>query len=247
MAKRILLVSVLAAFVAGGAFAQVSVGVGYIQNRGSIGGLYNDNYVAGGVAGFTRNDIGLANQNGGFVFFDATYGELAIGLMHTLLGYEVVHDTQQNNSGSYEKADTSTLYYLGSTALAMDISLLGKYPVAVGKMTVFPLLGVGYNMTLSQKDARGKKEEFKNPDGTKQTWANGDEVKAADWSTFRIQLGAGADFDITDRIYLRTQGLAQYRLASKAYSKANIKDGNDDTKSKGGFGGSFTIAVGYKL
>jgi len=249
MAKRFLLVSALAAFVAGGVFAQMpqmSVGAGYIQNRGSIGGLYNDNYVRDGVAGFTSNRIGLANQNGGFVFFDATYGELAIGLMHTLLGYKVVHDTQ-NNSGSYEKADTSTLYYLGSTALAMDISLLGKYPVAVGKMTVFPLLGVGYNMTLSQKNSRGKKEEFKNDDGTKQTWANKDEKKAADWSTFRIQLGAGADFDVTDRIFVRTQGLAQYRFAAKAYSKADIAETDNNTKSKGGFGGSFTIAVGYKF
>jgi len=129
----------------------------------------------------------------------------------------------------------------------MDISLLGKYPVAVGKMTVFPLLGVGYNLTLSQKDERGKKEEFKNNDGTKWTWANKDERKAADWSTFRIQLGAGADFDVTDRIFVRTQGLAQYRFAAKAYSKADIAETDNNTKSKGGFGGSFTIAVGYKF
>jgi opacity protein-like surface antigen len=253
MAKRLLLVSAFAAFVAGGVFAQMpqmSVGAGYIQSRGSLGEINYDN--AFGITDLTLNQMGMANQNGGFLFFDATYAELAIGLMQTLIGDKYVSDTDVFTFNKLD--DTETTYVYGNTGLAMDISLLGRYPVAVGKITVSPLLGVGYNLMLSQKDRAGKKEEFKNPvTDEKAKWDNGDEKEAGDWSTFRIQLGVGADFDVTDHIYIRTQGLAHYRFAAKAYGKtANTLDEdkivNDESRSfKGGFGGSFTIAVGYKF
>ena len=255
MAKRFLLVSVLAAFVVGGIFAQMpqmSIGAGYIHSAGSIGGTFTDKAAYNGIEGLTDNSIGRANQNGGFVFFDATYAELAIGLMGTSFGEKSVNTVIVANSEKTDKTRTDTLYE--KTGLAMDISLLGRYPIPVGKMTISPLLGVGYNLVLGMKDANGEKEEFKDSmTGQKAKWGiDGDEKKAGDWSTFRIQLGAGADFDVTDRIYLRTQGLAHYRFASKAFGKngagKELSEAiKNDTTFKGGFGGSFTVAVGYKF
>ena len=238
--------SALAAFVAGGVFAQMpqmSIGAGYIHSAGSVGGMSTSE----GSANYALNGRGV--QNGGFLFFDATYAELAIGLMNTSAYEKEVGNVRFGNDGIpvVFSDDFTSVEYQGS-GLAMDISLLGRYPVPVGKMTISPLLGVGYNMVLSTKGPDGKAVEWDKMG----KHANGDARKASDLSTFRIQLGAGADFDVTDQIYIRTQGLAQYRFAAKAYGKkANTPEtasaSDPDMKFKGGFGGSFTVAVGYKF
>ena len=243
MAKRILLVSVLAALVAGGAFAQVklSAGAGYIHSAGNLGAT-NQNYLGGSDINNTYKTTG----NGGFLFLDATYAELSLGLMGGLFGYayEIIvtnPTTQDIRSIDYDRS-----------ILSMDIGLLGRYPVPVGKMTISPLLGIGYNLVLGAKNLSRSKPEI---DWDKKgEYADG----PGDYSSFRIRFGAGADFDVTDRIFVRAQGLAHYSFApayvsnyADRYNEAKGLSAGDDgyaSKAKGGgFGGEFTFAVGYRF
>jgi len=126
----------------------------------------------------------------------------------------------------------------------MDIGLLGRYPIQVAKITVFPLLGAGYNSVLSAKKESGADIKWGKgflPDG------------AGDFGTFRIMLGAGADFDVTDRVFVRAKYLVHYSLAPKAIAKAAEREpeyagyGRIGRTKGGGIGSTYTFAVGYRF
>jgi hypothetical protein len=73
----------------------------------------------------------------------------------------------------------------------LDVDLLGKYPFNVNdRISVFPLLGVNYQYAFS----------------------SGDE------NTRMIRLGAGMDFKVTEKLYLRPQLLSGIRLAREPYA-----------------------------
>ena len=243
MAKRFLLVSALAAFVVGGAFAQIqmSAGAGFVKNGGRVGQATFDKYNMDYV-------YNLSDSNaGGFLFFDATYAELSVGFLGGR-STDVFYDNKTGGDPSKTAEPMSV-----NSITSLDISLLGRYPVAVGKMTVAPLLGVGYNIVVGLKDLQGNDPfEYQNKDESElgKKFHN----KAGNYSAFRIQLGAGADFDVTDQVFLRFQGLAFYRLPTKgqdielAYTASSKGAPEADwPKAKGGFGGTFTAAVGYRF
>ena len=132
--KKVVLVLVLAAFVAGGAFAQTlfSAGGGFMFDGGRRGS------VSGGGFDANLNSFGF----GGYVFLDATFVELSVGL---LMG-----PYSQRMSGG----GLPTVSYSGSFS-SMGFSLLGKYPFNIGggNVFLFPLLGVGYDIVLFVSDA----------------------------------------------------------------------------------------------
>jgi hypothetical protein len=72
-----------------------------------------------------------------------------------------------------------------ATLRVLDVDLLGKYPFNLGsRISLFPLFGVNYQHAFS----------------------SGDE------NTWRIRLGGGMDFKVTEKLYLRVQGLSGFRL-----------------------------------
>jgi len=230
MAKRFLLVSVFAAIVAGGAFAQVrfSAGAGYIYSTGNMGATTRDS--GSGVETLNYHK----GQQGGFLFLDATYVELSLGLMSGAFSSPGV-GTYKNGNSKYDTAGG------GFDILSMDIGLLGRYPIRVAKITVSPLLGVGYNLVLSAKHDTADDIGWGKFD-----YADG----AGDYSTIRIMLGAGADFDVTDRIFARAECAAHYALAPEAIAKVVERDDDYYKRSKskgGGFGVTYTFAVGYRF
>jgi hypothetical protein len=94
-----------------------------------VGGLFEAGIGGGAKGGNMTFDIPTIG-GGGFVFFDATYGEVSVGFSGGSL--KVL-----NLNGSY-----SSLHF----------SLLGKYPFALGsKFVLFPLLGIDYQIFLSAK------------------------------------------------------------------------------------------------
>lgn len=221
MRKKGLLVFVLAAtFVTGSAFSQVqfSAGGGFIFNGGRTGGVTTE---AGGKEAFTGfNALGF----GGFIFADATYAELAVAFMGGPNNSVIIVDGERKSPSDMGQPDPSL------TSAALDISLLGKYPIAVGNVTIFPLAGFGLTAVLSQKGELNGKSE------------NND--KAGDLSTFRLQLGIGSDFNLTESIYLRAEGLGWYGFAPKYFSDLA---GDMDGKAEGGFGGTFKLAAGFRF
>ena len=222
MAKKGLLVLVLAAVVAGGAFAQMpplefSAGGGFAFSGGRIGRIMYDTDNWGG-----ERALGF----GGFLFFDATFVEASVSIMGGPLSWVDVSD-----------GDRET--YNWGSLLSMELALLGKFPFALGESaTFFPLLGIGGNIALSVSDEDGY------------SWSDFTDEPLGDWySTFRLKFGVGADFAITERVFFRAQGLGWYGFApSGLRDMANeMNDEDSGWSARGGFGASVRLAVGFRF
>jgi hypothetical protein len=226
---------VLAAVVAGGVFAlpafRLSAGGG-----GFIGGDFG-----GGVEGKASGQKMTIETpyfgGGGFAFFDATYAELTLGLF--------------GGGGTVEVMIPGLISSDNSLSLmSFNIGLLGKYPFAVNeKLSVFPLLGIEYDIVFSAKidgdDYEGSKT------GSSLDFDGG----PGDFSTFWFKFGGGLDYSFTEKIYLRGEVLYGLRLANKAEKDFEdlFKDlgqlGNVDvdTDTLLGHGLTVKLGVGYKF
>jgi opacity protein-like surface antigen len=236
MAKKGLFVLVLAAFAAGGLWAQqeqkpkpkpqtafgISAGAGALIGGDFGGGI--DASQSGYSIKYEMPYFG----GGGYAFFDATYAEL------TLAFFGGGGKVKGSETGSETEEDDWSI-------TNFNIGLLGKYPFAINdKLSLFPLLGIDYHICLSAK-IDGK--EYKNSDG--------DEAPG-DFSALWFKFGGGGDFALTEKIYLRLEALYGIRLANKAETdlKDQFKDmGFDegDIKTLLGHGLEVKLAVGYKF
>jgi hypothetical protein len=185
-----------------------------------------------GESGGQKFEITFSNVGfGGFAFLDAKYVEAALSFSG---GSSTSETKSPSESGSRTDEDKGSY-------TAFDISALGKYPVAFGKFTVFPLLGIDYQIVLSQKDEDG--DDFEGVDG------DGD---ASDLSALWFKAGAGGDFDINEKLYLRGEILYGIRLHNKfeTDTKDLLKDmglKDDDIKIHLGHGPTVKLAVGYRF
>jgi opacity protein-like surface antigen len=136
--KKVIAIMTVAVVICAAAFGQeetqkkqgiFSVGVGeyFISDfGGGIEGLIKTPYVGGG----------------GFVFFDARYAELSLGIF-----------------GAGGRLDEPNMALMG-----LDSGLLVKYPFAPSdKLALYPLLGINYRLMLSAKDEDGN--QHKNSSG----------------------------------------------------------------------------------
>ena len=204
----------LLALIATGAFAQ-----GFQMSAG--GGAFFDYSFNNGISGTILtidSYFGIRNVSfGAYGFFDATYVEVGVGIAYgsLSLGSEGWGDLIVANYGSDD---------FGS-AVQLDFTILGKYPINLGAFTIFPLLGVSYNMVLSHT----MNGESNNSPG--------------DLNQFGILGGAGLDFGLTDSLYLRGEALFHLRFASKDMSDGAI-NGFSTTL---GMGPRVRVAVGYRF
>jgi len=214
MAKRCLLVAALAALIAGGAFAESIFSAG--------GGLMFDGGRIGGVSGYGQSYDIDAFGFGAWVFADARFAELAIGFIGGPASME-------GGAGFYPISERGSFF-------AMDLSLLGKFPFAIGagNISLFPLLGIGYTVMLTVGG------DFDLGDSS-----------ATDLSTFRIQFGGGADFDISESIFIRTSLLGAWRFPSRftrdVASDLNTYFGSTGVSANGGFGVAVKVGVGFRF
>ncbi|MDR2786040.1 MAG: hypothetical protein LBB83_09020 [Treponema sp.] len=134
---------------------------------------------AGGVfvMGFGARDyeddtktLSLGLGGGGFAFLDATFAELSVG-------YAYGRTTIRTETGGQTTKDSDTLSVL-------DVDLLGKYPINLGRISLFPLFGVNYQHAFSPDDE----------------------------NIWRIRFGGGMDYKFTEKLYLRGQALFGVRL-----------------------------------
>jgi len=227
MAKRGLLVLVLAAVVAGGAFAQISFSVG---GGGFIGGDF------GGGAEASESGVKFTMETphfggGGYIFVDATYAELSLGIFGGSGDFK-----QTVSYGGYSESSNEK-YSLTS----FNIGLLGKYPFQLGdNLTLFPLLGIDYQVVLSVKDKNG--DEVEDEDGNKM---------ASDYSSLWFKFGAGMDYAFTSNIFLRGEFLYGIRIPNKAendmVSMAKDYMGFSNAKTRLGHGLTVRLAIGYRF
>jgi hypothetical protein len=208
MAKKVLMVLVLAVVVAaGGVFAQ-----GLALSAGA-GGLFSYNFGGGVMDG--DDGISMPYLGGGFfAFFDATYAEVNVGMDFGSV----------TNKGEGAMADF--MDDVKSSVTNLNIGVLGKYPISLGSVVLFPAVGINYRATLGVKDEDGN--EMDDP---------------GDFSALSILLGAGLDYGIGEKLYLRGEVLYGIRLANKFES-----DGEEgDSKYNLGHGPTVKVAVGYKF
>jgi len=171
---------------------------------------------------------GLRNMSfGAYAFFDITYAEIDVSF-----AYGSITIVDKEKGGPQVKNDTEN----GGSVLQIGLSLLGKYPINLGKITVFPLLGVGYNIVLTAKDADGDKMYDKDSDSS----------AMKDLSQFSILGGGGFDYNINKNIYLRVSGLLQMRFPSKMQKDYAQELGNP-FKATLGFGPVIKVGIGYRF
>jgi opacity protein-like surface antigen len=184
MAKKTALVTVLAMLIAGSIFAQEE-GTALVKRPGfiSIGvGEYFTGEFGGGIDGSIETPyVG----GGGFVFLDATYAELSLGIFGAGGKFTPKGDNQSRDPNV--------------ALMGLDIGLLGKYPFALNdKLALYPLLGINYRFILSAKDA--DENQHKN--------------SGRDLSALWFKLGFGLDFFVTDKMYIRYVENYGIRLAN---------------------------------
>ncbi|MDR0599402.1 MAG: hypothetical protein LBG84_04890 [Treponema sp.] len=151
MTKKGLLVLVLAAAAAGGAFALPP-----FHFSAGGGGYFTSDFGGGVTATYqgTTDTVKLPYAGGGgFVFLDATYLEVSLGVF---------------GAAGSEKFQTHTVDLSGS---GLDIGFALKYPMVMsGKLLIFPLAGVTYRFMLSVKEDGFKVD---NPEDLNSLWFKG--------------------------------------------------------------------------
>jgi hypothetical protein len=229
MKKRLFLGLVFAAAVAGMAFTlpgfHVSAGGGAYFTS-DFGGGIETSYESTEVFSIHTPYVG----GGGFLFLDATYAELSLGLW--------------GGGGPWEMKAFNVPTDMTYGLMGLDISLLGKFPFNLtSKFSLFPLLGIAYRVMLSVKNEDGDQWEGFGGDGG-----------PADFSRFWIKLGFGVDFDLTDSLYLRGGILGGLGFPNKAeadlqdYIEKMIGTTSGISTSIGlGFGFDVKLAVGYRF
>jgi len=216
MKKRIAILVALA-LVATGAFAQfsMSTGGGLLANPSFNNGV---DIEGGGVSGSVGLDI---TSIGGFAFFDVTYVELDVSFAYGIA-------TMYTKGAAVDSGTDDT------NIMSVGFTLLGKYPINLGKITIFPLLGVEYNLVLWEKDGMG------------------DGYKPMDLSQLGFQGGVGLDFGLTNKLFLRAETLFQLRLPNKVMNDT----ADESDKSLGSYGNAdatfgmgpvIKVGVGFKL
>ena len=215
MTKKLLAALAVSALVTGGAFAQVqlSAGGGFVFDGGRTSGMSMD------AVDVSAHETRLGF--GGFAFLDATFAELSVGFMGGPMSY-----TATGLGVSYTED--------GFSFTALDFTLLGRFPIAVGggNITVAPLLGIGYNLVLGATYEGNDVFE-------------GSDDSASDLSNFRILLGVGADFDINDNLFFRAQALGRYSFAN-SMTRDEVS-GVDGLNATGGFGATIRLSVGFRF
>jgi len=218
MARKGLLAVILTVFLAGGVFAQspFSVGGGVLFDMADLG--YGRTRVPAGAP-----PVFLSVEHVGFGawgFLDARFAELSVGFMGGPTEWYLENDEEATYHGSFA---------------ALDFSLLGRFPFALvgGRVSVFPLLGVGYNLVLlSQRIGEGYPES------------------PSHLSNFRIQFGAGGDFGISERAFVRTSVLGAWRFAGRYFTDwagEQRSRPEDRTYVVGDFGLTVKAGIGFRL
>lgn len=219
MAKKGLLVLVLAAIIVGGAYAQIISQISFSAGGGGfIGGDFGGGYEGSSDYGKVSYEYPYFG-GGGFIFCDATYAELSLGFF----------GGSGKAKGSFGGFSMEVDYSIAS----FNIGLLGKYPFAIDdNLTVFPLLGIDYQIVLSAK-----------LDDT-------DAETPGDLSALWFKFGGGADYSLTSNIFLRAQALYGLRTPNKSEDdsvKSAKDEGTDDAKTRLGHGLTIKLAVGYRF
>ena len=189
---------------------------------------------------------------GGFLFFDATYAEVAVLIRGGSNSYREIMDNKALSSSSWIHLSDRN----GSgMEMSFGFSLLGKYPFKVTEqIALFPLLGLAYHIALL---------EWRRPDGgivydrttgklPEDRDKDGNSYPLSVWNSLWIDIGAGFDYMFSGHWYLRGEVLFGFRLPTGyengALEMVKHQFKVPDPKLTGLTGNpTFKIALGYRF
>jgi len=168
----------------------------------------------------TETNSKSALDIGGFVFFDLKYAEINVSTFYgSGKSRESWSKDFSNNVLPSEKKDIASGSF---SAMLLNIGVLGKYPFYMNKITLFPALGIDYQLWLLHSE-NGKR-------------TSGDlSANNAIW----LKLGGGIDYLITRSFFLRGELL----WAAKLPSKNEL----DDSYTWFTHSPTFRIAIGFVI
>ena len=217
MSKRTLLALLLTVFVAGGLAAQSlwSMGAGLLFDGGGIGSVVRETWRWQHETGDQVHQVRIQREEsarhfgfGGWAFVDSTFVELSFGVLR---GFSSLDIDGNHSRGSFT---------------SLDITLLGKLPFYLGRLDVFPLLGIGYSLMLAASLADEGTAIFD---------------RQFRFNTIRIKFGLGGDLDLRRDVFIRASILGSYRyphFARYDYYHERIS---------GRFGVTMRVAIGLRL
>jgi hypothetical protein len=221
MAKRIFLALLVLTLAAGGAFAQLSAGIG--GNFAVSWDSYTVTY-----PNLTGTSTSTTPGGGFYAFFDATYVEVDVGLLFG--GNTTTHVTVSEGTAPDDSVWEANSSYL-------TLALYGKYPIDLGGFILSPMLGIQYDIGLSVKDNDGNEWELEASD------------KADFLNKFWVKLGVGADINLSDALYLRPSVLYGInfgtKMANDSRDEFNKQDGVTQTDFNSGL--DIRVALGFKF
>jgi hypothetical protein len=192
-----------------------NMGFGMSAGGGAlVGGLFT-RYTLTGKGMVENNPVDLDSSQsmnqftfGGFVFFDATYGEISVAVQG---GLNTFSENMSATSGD-DFANDSKTTGTGSEVM-LGFTLLGKYPfVLTESLTLFPLFGVEYQVALAQNRKAGSRPEYDRTDGVRESDSNGEPYTLGSFNSFFIDIGAGLDIAPYPALFFRLEVLYSFRL-----------------------------------
>jgi len=226
--KKVVLVLALTAFIASGAFAQLSFSAG-------VGAFFDGSFgngvkmTLGSKWSEQGNDI---ISFGGFLFFDASFAEASVSFGYNSIAAEYKRDSDGNKASEALDPDEGFL--------AMGLSFLGKFPLNMGALTFYPAIGIEYNIVLAHFRG-GDKVDY------------GDESVTEWFSQFGILAGVGIDLPLSSAMYLRAQALFNLRFPNK-FVKDYAESYNEylsvlsgSAAATLGIGPKIKVGIGFRL
>ncbi|MDR0473914.1 MAG: hypothetical protein LBH43_09635 [Treponema sp.] len=188
-------------------------------------------------------------EYGIFAFFDATFVTFGIAYQGGIYNFDEPLYIDGERFDAFSRNGQGWENVLG-------FSLLGKFPFQLNdRFTVFPLLGMDYNISLRQRRTAPDGTTYDRtdpPEGVVEYDKNENTFNFSDWNAFFVRIGGGLEVDLTDSFFLRGDFLYGIRLMTE-YEKKNLElikfIANDSEPKLGGLssGPSLKLSAGWRF
>ena len=179
--------------------------------------------LGGGAAWGNKEQVAMPyTGTGAYLFFDAMYAEAFIGY--------------STGDGKWESVNTDPDDLPDMQRSYLHVDLFAKYPFGAGRTKFFPLMGIGYELSIAGK--------LQFPDGEHYVFNGkngrlGTNALSAVW----VRLGGGLDFDMGRSVYLRSEFLYGIRTANAYENDVAASTGDGWTMP----GHGFTLKIGLGI
>ena len=172
-----------------------------------------------------------------YAFFDATFAELGVGLVFNNVRQTVAIPNMPDISPTLTGEETYNYLFK-----QINLSLLLKYPFPIGQSgwTLFPLVGIDGQIAIGDYDDNMRRD-------FQQVANMGYDMPTIGefWNALWIRFGIGADYKLTERLFIRGQALYGFKLNSQ-YENDMASYWKEDIRGVSN-GLNIRLGVGYQL